>query len=657
MGLLQTIREEMNARRERRKLEKREKTARQIVPLLKEHDFRGIREMLETHKEDIPLVERLTEYMKGYDLINSSSEAASKDAMAMMESLKDTAYGKWAGSRLSAVPTEEARPLHHLIAMHTFLLDVHIRKHPEERLPSPDWDEQCSAKRILGSTRAEEDKAELFQLAVHFNKPSEYVQHRYDLTGAYEELAEAIDKSLPVMEMSKEDLYHWDIEIGWAIDSILARGKFSLEKNFRGQLPEKYLTLMESDRYSTLQFIQNPEKELTTNFFAQCNHIRWDESDTKKEVVERAVRRFEQLDRLITKERKSESLIKDNRSIDDPLFEAALENHDYGRMAWLVEMNSDNVQRISEWTSRLVEKDYFFSNREIGDSSAESLMKTLKETVYAKQAGLQPKGENGKVLPLHLLVAGHTVLRHAFMARKENANGMPMLQEVDRAIKLLDGIRRYKDLRELVRTSRKSCDAPSDYVKIRYGLMPFYKIKEELPDRYVEEIWEDNHSSMQSILEEEREINKTIRQTADEQAKMLRRGNPVDTPWVMLAKDMEKLNFMAAGKWEEVAPSDRPFLMRYRLKEGFDDIRNLMKGQTTDEFVRKHLPQVLQARTEILQNKAANELGKVEKLLSRMEGKPIASNKGMKQDTSGSVRHQELSREEPQPSKRNKLTV
>lgn len=651
MGLLQTIREEMNARRERRKLEKREKTARQIVPLLKEHDFRGIREMLETHKEDIPLVERLTEYMKGYDLINSSSEAASKDAMAMMESLKDTAYGKWAGSRLSAVPTEEARPLHHLIAMHTFLLDVHIRKHPEERLPSPDWDEQCSAKRILGSTRAEEDKAELFQLAVHFKEPSEYVKHRYDLTGAYEELAEAIDKSLPVMEMSKEDLYYWDMEIGWAIDSILARGKFSLEKNFSGQLPEQYLTLMESDRYSTLQFIQNPEKELTTNFFAQCNHIRWDESDTKKEVVERAVRRFEQLDRLITEERKSESLIKDNRSIDDPLFEAALENHDYGRMAWLVGMNSDNVQRISEWTSRLVEKDYFFSNRETGAPFAESLMKTLKETVYAKQAGLQPKGENGKVLPLHLLVAGHTVLRHAFMARKENANGMPALQEADRAMKVLDGVRKDKDLHELQRTATKGTE-PSDYVKIRYGLMPFYEINRELSDQYAEEVRGDNYSSMHTIIEEERKINKTIRQTADEQAKMLLRGKTIDTPWVMLAKDMEKLNLMAAGKWEDVALSDRSFLMRYRLKEGFDDIRNLMKGQTTDEFIRNHLPQVLQARTKLLQNWAANESGKIEKLLSRMEGKPIASNKGMKQDTSGSI-----AREEPQPSKRNKLTI
>lgn len=648
MGLTDWIRERMNERRERRQWEKRERTARQMVPLLKDHDFLGIREMLETHKEDIPLVARLTEYMKGYDLINSCTEAASKDAMAMMDSLKDTEYGRWAGSRLSAVPTEEIRDIHHLIAMHTFLLDAHIRQHPESELDFPQWDEQCSAKRILSITRGETDKAELFQLAVYYKEPSEFVKHRYELTGAYQGLAEALDKGGPVMKMSREDMYYWEMEVGWAVGSILERGKSSLEKNFSGQLPEKYLTLMESDRYSTLQFIQNPEKELTTNFFAKCNHILWDGSDTKEEVVERAVKRFEQLDRLIIKERKSESLIKSNRSIDDPLFEAALKRRDYKRMAWLVEMNSGNVEQVSKWTNRLAEKDLFFSNREIGDSYAEGLMKALKETAYAKQAGLLPEGENGKVLPLHILVAGHTVVRHAFMARKENGSGVPSLQEADRAMKVLDGARRDKDLNELQRTATNNT-TPSDYVKIRYGLMPFYEIKRELSDQYGEEMLGDNYSFMHAIIEEERKISKIIRQTADEQAKMLRRGKTIDAPWVMLTKDVDKLNLLAAGKLEEVASSNRSFLERYRLKESFEDIRSLMKGQMTDEFVRRHLPRIIQARTELLQKKAADESGKVEKLLSRMGAAGMDGLKG--------VRQAEASLQERLPAKRNKLSI
>lgn len=651
MRLTDWIRDWTNERRERRQWEKRERTARQMVPLLKEHDFRGIREMLETHKKDIPLVERLTEYMKGYDLINSSTEAASKDAMAMMDSLKDTEYGRWAGSRLSAVPTEEIRDIHHLIAMHTFLLDVHVRQHPESELDFPQWDEQCSAKRILSITRGETDKVELFRLAVDYKEPSEFVKHRYELTGAYQGLAEALDKGGSVMKMSREDMDYWAMEAGWAVDNVLAKGKSSLEKNFCGQLPEMYLTLMKCDRYSAMKFIQDPEKEFTTNFFAQCNHIRWDKGDTTEQVVERAVRRFEELDRLITEEKKSESLIKSDRSIDDPLFEAALKRHDYERMAWLVEMNSGNVEQVSKWASRLAEKDFFFSNHEISNPYAEGLMKALKETDYAKQAGLLPESENGKVLPLHLLIAGHTVVRHAFKTRKENGSDIPTLQEVNRAMKVLDGPRRDKDLHELQRTATKGSE-PSDYVKIRYGLMPFYEIESELSDRYAEEMRGDNHSSMHTIMEEDRKINKIIRQAAGEQAEMLHRGKTIDTPWVMLTKDMEKLNLLAAGKLEEVASSNPSFLVRYRLEKNFEDIRNLMKGQTTDKFVQEHLSEIIQSHTKLLQTRAANESRKVEKLLYRMGASGINA---LKQDDLKSVRKVEAPLQERPP--RNELSL
>lgn len=88
MGLLQTIRQWRDARRERKADERTERLAQQIVMPARMRDFYGMKELLDKYRHSPAVVRSMTEKLAGTDLIRTPEDAAKKSVTAMMESLK-----------------------------------------------------------------------------------------------------------------------------------------------------------------------------------------------------------------------------------------------------------------------------------------------------------------------------------------------------------------------------------------------------------------------------------------------------------------------------------------------------------------------------------------------------------------------------------------
>lgn len=600
MGLLQRIRQWQDARHERKAHERMEKLAAQIVPLAEARDFHGMKGLLDKYRYSQDIVCLMTEHLAKHDLIRTPEEAADREVLAMIESLKKSDHALRAGVRLAYIPSDSIGAIHRIVAMHTFLLDEYRNSHPESETPRPERSDTNSAKRILSCCRKDRDARELTMLAVHGTEPSEYVKLRYRLKEDY-----SILNRICQGENFEQTLS------GKAADI--------LEQKFENNLPKDFVTAMEHDREVLRLFASKPDSDRHLRIFAPCNRFELLPRETPEDRRVRIAEAYARLDLRIARMTGEKPLLPCDVFLNKPLFEEALRRKDYFSLCDLVRLNRDNVPLVREWTGQLAGAHLFDDIQETRNPLLGSLADQLNITRYGQETGIIPEGKDKEVSPLHLINACYTVMRHEHSLRLERVElPVPTPEELRTAVQVLDSARRGIDRDELRRTFAGEGE-PSGYVKVRYGLSDSYQKVDYLLDMSVTEILADRFPSAASLKEKADKVNENIRQMAGSLAQGISEGKMPDSPLDVLCKDKEMLDVIANRHWGEYAVPDRNFQLRYGLDGTFDALHRIeQRRQAEPPDLKIHFDFLTSQQENELRHEASHESERIGDKLSTL---------------------------------------
>ena len=158
--------------------------ARHAENLLRERDISNVTDLVRRHrKSDLTIAGiGLTMNTATSRFLRTPEDAAGKDMLELMETLRETPLAKKIGRRLADVPEDTAHSLHGLLAMHTFLLDAYLEQHPDSKLRQPPMAEVQAAAHIIDWQFRTETFRELRHLTETSGRytPSCYVVRIYD---------------------------------------------------------------------------------------------------------------------------------------------------------------------------------------------------------------------------------------------------------------------------------------------------------------------------------------------------------------------------------------------------------------------------------------------------------------------------------------------
>lgn len=599
MGLFQRIRQWQDARHERKAHDRMEKLAVQIVPLIETRDFRGMKGLLDKYRYSQDIVCLMTEHLAKHDLIRTPEEAADREVLAMMESLKKSDHALRAGVRLAYTPSDSIGAIHRIVAMHTFLLDEYRNTHRESEARQPERTEAYSAKRILSCCRKDRDARELAMLAVHGTEPSEYVKLRYQLKEDY-----SIRNLICQGENFKRVLS------GKAADI--------LEQKFGNKLPKDFVGAMKHDRETLRLFASKPDSDRYLRISVPCNTFDLLPRETPEDRRVRIAEAYARLDLRIARMTGEKPLLPCDVFLNKPLFEEALRRKDYSSLCDLVRLNRDNVPLIREWTGQLAGAHLFDDIQETKNPLAGSLVNQLNITRYGQETGIVPGGKDRDVFPLHLINACYTVMRHEHSLRLARVKlPMPTPEELRTAVQVLDRARRGTDRDELRRTFAGEGE-PSGYVKVRYGLSDSYQKAEYLLDMSVKEILADRFPSAASLKEKADKVKENIRQMAGSLAQGISDGKMPGSPLDALCKDKEMLDVIANRRWGEYAVPDRNFQLRYGLDGTFDALHRIEQRRQVEPDLKIHFDFLTSQQENVLRREASHESERIGDKLSTL---------------------------------------
>lgn len=599
--------------------------------LLEKRDFQGVSDLIDKYRDFETVIHAISTCVASHNPVRTPSEAADKNLMAMMENLKDTSFMKEEGNRLSAVPTEKANGIHALFAMYTFMLSAYLDKHPQSDIPRPELKEVYSAKRILNHCRKERDGNELAMLAVVGIEPSEYVKIKYQLAEDY----------LPYNRIRQgKDFEH----------ALSGKAAAILEQKFKNNLPEKFVAAMKHDREVLRAFAVKPDSNRHLRIRMPCNAFDLLSRETPEERLVRIAKAYDHLDKRIARMTDNRLQLPLHPFISRILFDEAVRRKDYSSLYDLVHLNGKNVPLIKEWTGQLAQAPFFRDVRETGNPSVGSLITQLNITRYGQETGTIPAGKDKEVSPLHLINAYYTVMRHEHsVCYGGKTLPLPTPEELQAAVKVLDGARRGNDRDELRRTAA-GVDEPSDYVKVRYGLSDSYQKVSSLLHLAAKEALADRFPSASSLKEKADKMQENIRQMAGNLAQGISEGKMPPNPLDALRNDKEMLDILTYKYWGEYAVPDRNFQLKYGFAGYFDAIGRIEQRRQGEPDLKEHLDFLTSQQVNMIQFEASHEGERLGDKLSYLE---YRRNKDIQKQDEG-IRQKEPVRQERELSPKQK---
>lgn len=588
MGLLRTIRQWRDARREGKTDEKTEKLALQIVEPAGMRDFGEMKRLLDKYRHSPSIIRRMTEHMAVHDLARTPEEAAGKNAIAMIESLKSSDYALMAGTRLAYTPTESIGAIHRIIAMHTFMLNEYGSTYGNSGVAMPEQSEVYSAKRILNECLRERSREELAMLAAHGWEPSEYVKRRYNLPKAYPS---------PGQPDSEEQLKRM----------LSARARDILETEFSDNLTKNFVLAMKHDREILYKFAADPDSDLYRRISAPCNRLDPLPGESKDERQARIAKAYMHLDMRICRITGESLMLPCIPFMNNLLFADAFKRKDYPALCHLVYLNRDNVPMIREWSEQIAGAAFLRDAVETRNPSVGVLISRLNATRYGQDTGVVPGGKEMKIVPLHLINAYYTVMRHEHSLHPARENPpLPAPEELQAAVRVLDRTRRGTDREELRRAAEGKGEL-SDYVKIRYGVSLVYRNMESLLHLREQEKLSGNFSSAASLKGKADKIERNIRQAAGYLAQGISEGKAMDNPLDILLKDKKLLDAIARRFPNGHGIPDRIFQLKYGLADYFDTIGKIEQRRAAEPDMRGHLDFLTSQQVHMIQFEASRE--------------------------------------------------
>lgn len=174
------------------------------MEMLENRDIKGLKGLLDTYAGSYDIPEEIAMGIARKNFILTPEDAADKDILAAMESLKSTWFVQQQGT-LASLPVEEADGIHGMLAMHVFMLDAYVERHPGCGIPRPEPEEVDAARRILD--RRYEGKADwqLCQFILVRTFPSDYVMYRYGLAEDFNRYSKLNEECLKAIETGDKD--------------------------------------------------------------------------------------------------------------------------------------------------------------------------------------------------------------------------------------------------------------------------------------------------------------------------------------------------------------------------------------------------------------------------------------------------------------------
>lgn len=222
----------------------------QAKKLIKNRNIQELTVLLKHYQHSYAVVEDISIRMAHTHLILTPEDAADKNMVELMEILKSTRYVE----TLTAIPETKANIVQGMLAMHTFMLNVYLQKHPESGIIRPTFTEVDSAKRILDILRKDKNISELSNFILLGAMPSYYVQFRYGLAKDCEKLNMFYEKGVEELKDMPRN-YGAEIKVKLEIEAEKA-----LENIKDVYLPYAYLEKLSGELDQLQTLIRSPHK-------------------------------------------------------------------------------------------------------------------------------------------------------------------------------------------------------------------------------------------------------------------------------------------------------------------------------------------------------------------------------------------------------------
>lgn len=232
----------------------------ETAEMLEKRDIKGLKGLLDTYAGSYDIPEGIAMGIAREKFIRTPEDAADKDIREMMESLKATRFMQQEGS-LASLPLEEADGIHGMLAMHAFMLDAYVERHPGCGISRPDPGEVDAARRILD--RQYEGKAawQLCRFIQVRTYPSEYVMYRYRLAEDFERYSRLNEECLKAIETGDMDRERELMEsIGKTETDIERKSEKALDSIEGVRVPDDYLKELDDELGRLSELVWDPRK-------------------------------------------------------------------------------------------------------------------------------------------------------------------------------------------------------------------------------------------------------------------------------------------------------------------------------------------------------------------------------------------------------------
>ncbi|KAA4660276.1 hypothetical protein F3B67_26745, partial [Bacteroides ovatus] len=220
---------------------------KETMEMLENRDIKGLKGLLDTYAGSYDIPEEIALGIARKNFILTPEDAADKDILAAMESLKSTWFMQQEGT-LASLPVEEADGIHGMLAMHAFMLDAYVERHPGCGIPRSEPEEVDAARRILD--RQYEGKADwqLCQFILVRTFPSDYVMYRYGLAEDFNRYSKLNEECLKAIETGDKDLEKKLMEAIGKMETTLERKSEKALDSIEGaRVPDEYLKELDDE--------------------------------------------------------------------------------------------------------------------------------------------------------------------------------------------------------------------------------------------------------------------------------------------------------------------------------------------------------------------------------------------------------------------------
>lgn len=322
MGFIDWMRQRGRYRLDYKQLEA---VSGQAEALLKKRDFKGLRGLVEKYRDSYEAIERIGMKMFVEKPVRTPGDAADKEMIRLMETLKQTGFMQQEGNRLADIPAENAGGIHAMLAMYTFMLDRYLDKHPESGIRRPEKTEVDAAERILDRRHEGTDAWQLSQFILCRTIPSEYVVQRYGLAEDRDRYSQLNDQCLEAWETGDRRLERELSEQLYEVELRFERNsERALESIANVRAPEAYLMYLSEELEKLGGCVWDPGRvEDVGNDFLRRHGIRADSPSTELEKqIENAYKSLdERIVRLCGRPPYADNLLAEKRKQTEPRHE------------------------------------------------------------------------------------------------------------------------------------------------------------------------------------------------------------------------------------------------------------------------------------------------------------------------------------------------